>query len=353
VEDPFRRGRLLAGRPPRWTFAAATAAAAAVLLVSAKGTERVQAEVRRAQELTVAAEAAPPRCFGAAARAPRRRCRNPTLRAMVVPTPAEVRGRWNSRCRRIERLACSFGVPAAEAREHVALLGDSHAAHWRAALAVVARRRGWHGLSVTRTSCAFSSVPLDLPEPKRSRCAGWNRALPGWFARHPRVTTVFVSQKSQGDASGEHRAGYAAAWRRLPRSVERIVVLRDPPASSWRTPACIERAMARRADAGRSCAGARRELLAADAAAAAARSDAVGRTAVVDLTPVFCGPRTCLPVIGGVLVHKDAHHLTRTFSRTLGPLLDRALDRVLSEGDRRRSHSTDLPGHTPSDRKDR
>jgi hypothetical protein len=68
---------------------------------------------------------------------------------------------------------------------------------------------------------------------------------------------------------------------------------------------------------------------------------------------VFCGPRTCLPVIGGVLVHKDAHHLTRTFSRTLGPLLDGALDRVLFDGDRRGSRNTHLPGHTPSDREDR
>ncbi len=352
VEDPIRRGRLLVARPPRWTFAAATAAAAAVLLVSSKGTEQVQAEIRRAQEVTVAMEAAPPRCFGAAARAPRRTCRNPTLRTMVVPTPVEVRGRWNSRCRRIERLACSFGVPPAQAREHVALLGDSHAAHWRAALAVVARRRGWAGLSVTRTSCAFSAVPLDLPEPKRSRCASWNRAVPGWFARHPEVTTVFVSQLSRGDAFGSRRAGYAAAWRRLPRSVERIVVLRDPPASSWGTAACIERAMARRADAGRRCAQPRRTHLLPDPAAAAARSDRARRTTVVDLTPVFCGPRTCLPVIGGVLVHKDAHHLTRTFARTLGPLLDVALERMLPGDDRRRTRSLQPSRQQPSDRKD-
>jgi hypothetical protein len=187
---------------------------------------------------------------------------------------------------------------------------------------------------VTRTSCAFSTVPFELPEHKRSRCASWNRAVPGWFARHPQVTTVFVSQKARGDASGERRAGYAAAWRRLPGSVRRIVVLRDSPASSWRTPACIERAMARRADAGRRCALPRRTVVVPDPAAAAARSGRDRRTSVVDLTRVFCGARTCLPVIGGVLVHKDGHHLTRTFARTLGPPLDEALDRALRGGAR-------------------
>jgi hypothetical protein len=178
VEDPFRRGRLLAGRPPRWTFAAATAAAAAVVLVGSKGTEQVQAEIRRAQELTVATEAAPPRCFGAAARAP------------GAAAATQRCGRWWSR----RRSRCAgAGTPAAsassawraasacrrpEAREHVALLGDSHAAHWRAALAVVARRRGWHGLSVTRTSCAFSPCRSICPSPS-------GRAAPAGTVRCP------------------------------------------------------------------------------------------------------------------------------------------------------------------------
>ncbi len=81
--------------------------------------------------------------------------------------------------------------------------------------------------------------------------------------------------------------------------------------------------MARRADAGRVCAMPRRLVLSEDPAAAAARG--VARARVVDLTRVFCGPELCPAVIGGVLVHKDRHHLTLAFSRTLGPLLDRAL----------------------------
>jgi hypothetical protein len=51
---------------------------------------------------------------------------------------------------------------------------------------------------------------------------------------------------------------------------------------------------------------------------------------VVDLTPHFCGRRRCFPVVGGVLVHKDTDHLTRRFSRTLGPYLLRATDRILA-----------------------
>ena len=42
----------------------------------------------------------------------------------------------------------------------------------------------------------------------------------------------------------------------------------------------------------------------------------------------FCGRTRCFPVVGGVLVHKDQDHLTQDFSRSLGPFIDRAIDRV-------------------------
>jgi hypothetical protein len=52
----------------------------------------------------------------------------------------------------------------------------------------------------------------------------------------------------------------------------------------------------------------------------AAHADAP-RASVVDLTDFFCGPRDCPPVIGGVLVYKDASHMSNLFSTTLGPFL--------------------------------
>lgn len=34
----------------------------------------------------------------------------------------------------------------------------------------------------------------------------------------------------------------------------------------------------------------------------------------------------CPPVVGGALVIKDSGHMTRTFSRTLGPFVGRTID---------------------------
>ena len=48
----------------------------------------------------------------------------------------------------------------------------------------------------------------------------------------------------------------------------------------------------------------------------------------MDLTPLMCGERRCFPVVGGALVIKDHGHLTRTFSATLGPFVQRAVQRL-------------------------
>ncbi len=42
--------------------------------------------------------------------------------------------------------------------------------------------------------------------------------------------------------------------------------------------------------------------------------------------PVFCDDESCLPIVGHVLVYRDATHLTATFSKTLAPLFARHLE---------------------------
>src|SRR3954451_5854813 len=89
--------------------------------------------------------AATPRCFGAAARDAAHPCRNPALRLTGTPTPDQAPLIPNVDCAKekvTEAIStCAFGVPAAHAVEPVALIGDSHAQHWRPAVAVVARER--------------------------------------------------------------------------------------------------------------------------------------------------------------------------------------------------------------------
>jgi hypothetical protein len=354
VEDPVRRGRFLNAHRARWTFATAAVATAVVISATAGGTSYVHAQMRADARATDALLASNPDCFGAAARAPGAPCSNPALRFTVVPTPLQARDRPNSPCTMIEQgkliNVCAFGVPRAQAKGTIALVGDSHASHWRAALAVVAREKGWRGLSITRSGCPFSRATKDLRDPLKGQCVRWNRELPRWFARHPEVSTVFVVQASGGKwdiPRGTNRFtaevdGFKRAWGTLPRSVRRIVVIRDTPKDKETTHACVQRAMASRRQAGTACAVSRRQALARDAQAVAAARLRSSRVQTADLTRFFCDGRRCFPVIGGALVHKDTHHLTEVYATTLGPYLRAQFERLAA----RAGWSADQPAPT-------
>jgi hypothetical protein len=273
-----------------------------------------------------------PRCFGAAARDPHHHCANPGLRLSVHPSPDAAPLQPGSPCTLVRVVdlvePCAFGTYAADARGAIALIGDSHAAHWRSALDVVAHRQHLRAYQITRDSCAFSTAGRELSEPFGSECELWKRELPAWLADHPWVHTVFLAQLTRDVAAQPFSAAVASyqdAWRTLPPSVQRIVVIRDSPEARYDTLTCVARAHAHAVPAGPACAIPRPAALPPDPAVAAAKQLGSPRVRSVDLTKFFCGPRRCFPVIGGVLVYKDENHLTPLFARTLGPYLLRAV----------------------------
>ena len=289
--------------------------------------------------VTARAADAPPDCYGAASRDPEHPCTNPDLRYTVTPTPEEAKTAPYSPCslQPDEPInVCAFGVPADQARATIALLGDSHASHWRAAFETVMQANEWHGVSITRSACPFSRTTRKLRRGLQGKCVAWNRRIAPWFARHPEIHEVFVVQDSGQEwviprhvkAFTAEVAGFKRAWQTLPASVQRIVVIRDTPKTGVHSAACIERAVANHQDAGQVCADRRSAVLDRDAEQVAAVRLHSPRVRLLDFTPFFCDATRCFPVIGGVLVHKDDHHLTAAFERTMGPYLLRALERI-------------------------
>lgn len=278
-----------------------------------------------------AAAAKQPRCFGAPARDVVDPCRNPALDTYVFPTPDDALLYPNAECEPeygSTPFLCRFGVPAEKAKNTVALLGDSHATHWRGALQKVAEAYDWHGVSMTRSGCTFSFAEPILPGKLKQECLDWRQDVLAWFAEHPEVRTVFISQhpgkvvvpRGRSEWSTKVR-GFRDAWRGLPDTVRHIVIIRDTPYVTSRTPDCVTRAMRRKKNAGTTCALPRRKALKTDhAAIAAERFDLPGLKSV-DMTRFMCDTRRCFPVVGGALTHKDVGHITVVFSETLGPFL--------------------------------
>jgi hypothetical protein len=305
IAAPGVRGRLTPARAHfGWGIAAQIPAALAVALTLFGGTAA--------------------KCEGAAARDPEKPCANPTKR--VRPTPDQALITPNVACARGDVAdSCSYGP--ADPVATVALLGDSHAAHWRAGMEVVARAKRWRVVEFARPHCPFSEAAPARSEGDAAACAAFNRGVVEWLAANPSVTTVFVSNNARlamAEKGLDYKVdGARRALQGLPASVTRVVVLRDTPTVFLGTPDCIRRAVRRKRAPGRQCAVPRKRALVTDGTAVAA--ERLGRD-VIDLTPFFCDAKVCFPVIGGVLVHKDRDHLTQTFSATLGPYIARAFD---------------------------
>ena len=215
-------------------------------------------------------------------------------------------------------------------------MGDSHAMNWQAPLDVAAQANGWRVLAITpeplpllaRSQATARARPVGLRALERAHHA----LVP---APTPEIGVAFFAQMNGGRATlltgGDQFAaavaGYRRAWRALPPSVDRIVVIRG--SAQRRGGHAPLRDARRRAPPlpGATCALARAEALPPDPAVAAAAG--MRRVQVVDLTPHMCDRRRCFPVVGGVLVHKDGSHLTTPFATSLGPFLLRSVERLL------------------------
>jgi peptidoglycan/LPS O-acetylase OafA/YrhL len=343
VEDPVRKGRFLTARKARYTFALAAMGTAVVFAIVASGKAQLDQDLRKAEKQSLQIVASHPKCFGAAARDPEVPCTNAKLRLSVVPTPAVAARTPNQKpCNKLTPEVvipvCSFGTETEQASNSFALMGDSHAQAWRAALDVMAKAKGWQGLSVTHTGCGFTKVVKKIPEPFRSECVDWVKKVPQWFAAHPKVDTVFVVGFSGGtvDVSAGKNPyeaavkGYANAWATLPPSVKHIIVIRDNPLveRQGKTAACVERAIKKKSRAGIVCELPRGRALLPDPANAAAKRLKSPRVQIINLTRFMCDKKNCFPVIGGALVYKDLHHITRVFASTLGPYVQRYFERL-------------------------
>ena len=223
---------------------------------------------------------------------------------------------------------CGFGEPEDTADATIALIGDSHATHWRGAIDYAAQKEHWHGVSMTRSGCPLTDAHVNLPKHLRAPCRRWNSNVRQWFVDHPDVHTVFISQHRThvftppgGDEYMTAVHGFVSAWKTgLPASVQHIVIIRDTPYTHATTFDCVTRAIRKHRDAMQACAVPRSLAVRPDPAAGAAKRFK-RRVGLLDFTPFMCDSRLCYEVIGGALVHKDEGHITATFAKTFGPYL--------------------------------
>jgi hypothetical protein len=301
------------------------------------------------------AHAATPSCYGAAARDRTVPCSNPALRLAVQPrgsiaalmpnqpcTPISIEGDYTDRSSG-PLIPCVFGASPPTSPRVVGLVGDSHAMALRAAVQGMAEQRGWIAIDLTRSGCPFSFATRELDDRKEILgCRRFNRRVVKWLGSHTYVDTIFSVGAAGGSdvrtAPGESQfakrvEGYQQAWAALPDSVAHVIAVRDAPRMDRPQfiDSCIRRAQKAKVPPGLACAQPRETSLLRDAATVGAKRLGDRRFRAIDLSDLMCDEQRCFPVVGGVLVFKDGHHLTRAFSGTLAPMLTRRVARVLPD----------------------
>ncbi|MGW2094182.1 acyltransferase family protein [Promicromonospora sukumoe] len=340
VEEPVRRRRSRLRPWPAIISAGLIGAVVAGISLTATYTARVH--VRNELYAATAAAAAGVACFGAAARPPQGEpCVNQDLAGTAVPAPEAVAEDLpapfaeseTDRCastgrETTEPVVCERGDRTSGVR--IALVGDSHAAHYASALVGAAEVEGWALDIYVKAGCPFSDAVRVQDDLLTAACVEWvdrteQVLLDGGY------DLVVTSQMSGvGWENPWAEEGLAALWERLAAEKLPVAAIADVPRPR---PDVVECLTAPDADLTTGCRTPRGDATRAfDAQRGAV--DRLDRPDVVliDLTDVYCDARECLPVIGGVTVYRDADHLSDTFAGTLAPYLANALAPLLRAG---------------------
>lgn len=232
---------------------------------------------------------------------------------------------------------CVYGEVGADIS--LALIGDSHAAHLQPALRQIAESRGWELRTYTKSACLFGAVDVWHPTPEGAYedCRSWEQNVQQDLRANPVDLVITSSSGGHSAVVGGERVprpeadafladGLTATWRSAQESGASVLVVLDTPWVGGDVPECV----AENPDRLSECAVDRTEAV--DRSAQAYQTLALQHADSIhslDLTPWVCPEEMCPAIIGEVLIYRDGHHLTGTYARSLAPILEEELLRIL------------------------
>ncbi|MHA6969264.1 acyltransferase family protein [Glutamicibacter bergerei] len=220
---------------------------------------------------------------------------------------------------------CEFG--SKNASFTVALVGDSHAAHWFEALAEHAKERGWKVVTYLKNSCPFSATERTAERDGGINCAEANKQTLERLKSRDDINAVVAANWAGASFVADAAQGYAQQWSKLEDAglpVYAVVDTPRPPKDEYARD-CVEEHSAEP------------EACSFDKAVAFESGDVTKQAAkheprvkVLDFSDQFCIDERCPSVIGNVLVYRDKHHISDTYMRTLATVFGERLESAMN-----------------------
>lgn len=251
----------------------------------------------------------------------------PALSGLKGDLPAAYKDKCHLRPDVTDPKPCVFGDP--EAQFHVALVGDSHAASWIPALDEAGKVRRWRVTSHTKSGCALSKEMLTIRGKPYTACKKWGeQTIANLLADRPDIIIMTQSSGARIYGSAGERDPEAAAnsimslWADFRAAGIKVVAVRDTPRLPFDPGECLSK--------NPGCTVNRKEhdvFPLADPLILAAGEMGVP---LIDMTDALCTDKECPMVIGNVVVWRDWHHTTATYSRTLADVFADRVERAIN-----------------------
>jgi peptidoglycan/LPS O-acetylase OafA/YrhL len=234
----------------------------------------------------------------------------PPLIKLDRDVPVVYRLKCHQKQERTEPVSCVLGDP--NGTRTVVVTGDSHAAQWIPALDKIARDRKWKLVTFTKAECPFSRVTVLLGGKPYLACDEWReKAIIQIMKLKPDM--MVTSQSGHPDIKEEMMIeGLRSIWGELNESGVQIIAIRNTPRVRFNPGDCL-------AAKPEKCATTRKDIEPTNILALAARP--LKGVRVVDMTNAICGTDTCQGIVGNIVVWRDHHHMTATYSLALAPYL--------------------------------
>ena len=224
-----------------------------------------------------------------------------------------------------------MSIGHAESDYVVAIVGDSHAAQWIPALQKIAHENDWKLETYTKSACALNTVAVTNMGTFYESCYEWGQNILDRFTGPDAPDHVIASASShspadasdvpEGVRTDDLEIGYADAWTQIKDAGVGLTVLLDTPRPAFDVPECI----AEHETTLTECAADREKAIASSGYEGMHSAAEAAGVTTVDMSDALCSPEACAPVVGGVIVWRDSHHITATYAETLAWTLEREL----------------------------
>jgi peptidoglycan/LPS O-acetylase OafA/YrhL len=234
---------------------------------------------------------------------------------------------------------CDFAAPD-KPTATVWLAGDSHAEQWKVAVYELAKQHKWRVRESLMGGCPLVDVDrvafmdVDNRDPNnQQRCRQWASAVSERIGQEkPEFVFLssFASKETIDDGTGrpqldQYRDAAVSRMTGWTAAGSKIFVLRDTPLTLRHSP---QECLQMNSGNALACANAIQDALPADPLAEAAKSMKSDKVHVLDLTDQFCDDKKCYAAIGGIHVFFDADHASRSYIKSVAPVLEQRFKQV-------------------------